>query len=72
VPYDFGVVTHTLNEVPLAVPTGIWRSVYFGTFAASNEMMVDQVAKAMRTGAAALECVDEGAHDRRVLGDHRQ
>ena len=42
------------REVPLAVPTGSWRSVYSGTFAAANEIMVDELAKALGSDPVAF------------------
>ncbi len=44
-PYDFGVETYLLNEVPLVVPTSSWRSVYSGTVAVADEIMVDEIAR---------------------------
>jgi isoquinoline 1-oxidoreductase beta subunit len=44
-PYDFGVESYVLNEVPLAIPTSSWRSVYSGTVAVADEIMVDEIAR---------------------------
>ncbi|ONI88944.1 isoquinoline 1-oxidoreductase [Actinosynnema sp. ALI-1.44] len=44
VPYDFGVVTQVLNEVPLRMHTGSWRSVYSANTRGAEEIMVDEVA----------------------------
>ena len=46
-PYDFGVVTQTLTDVPFAFPTGSWRSIYSGQTATVNEIMVDEIARAV-------------------------
>jgi isoquinoline 1-oxidoreductase beta subunit len=48
VPYDFGVVIELLNEVPLKMHTGSWRSVYSGTVRVAEEIMVDEVARRLR------------------------
>jgi isoquinoline 1-oxidoreductase beta subunit len=45
VPYNFGLVTELLNEVPLRMNTASWRSVYSATVRASEEIMVDEVAR---------------------------
>lgn len=45
VPYNFGVVTELLSEVPLPVPTASWRSVYSGFTAMADEIMVDELAR---------------------------
>ncbi|ALG07379.1 xanthine dehydrogenase family protein molybdopterin-binding subunit [Kibdelosporangium phytohabitans] len=44
VPYDFGVVTQLLNEVPLRMHTGSWRSVYSANTRGAEEIIVDEVA----------------------------
>jgi isoquinoline 1-oxidoreductase beta subunit len=46
-PYDFGVATQTLTDVPLAFPTGSWRSIYSGQTGTVNEIMVDEIARAL-------------------------
>jgi isoquinoline 1-oxidoreductase beta subunit len=48
VPYDFGVTTQLLSDVPLAFPTGSWRSIYSGQTATVNEIMVDEIARVLR------------------------
>ncbi len=48
VPYNFGVVTELLSDVPLAFPTGSWRSIYSGQTATVDEIMVDEIARALR------------------------
>ncbi|HET9141883.1 xanthine dehydrogenase family protein molybdopterin-binding subunit, partial [Actinophytocola sp.] len=48
VPYDFGVVTELLGEIPLKMHTGSWRSVYSGTVRVAEEIMVDEVARRLR------------------------
>jgi isoquinoline 1-oxidoreductase beta subunit len=45
VPYHFGVVTQLLNEVPLRMHTGSWRSVYSANTRGAEEIMVDEIAK---------------------------
>nr|WP_042194555.1 molybdopterin cofactor-binding domain-containing protein [Kibdelosporangium sp. MJ126-NF4]CEL21402.1 Isoquinoline 1-oxidoreductase beta subunit [Kibdelosporangium sp. MJ126-NF4]CTQ96031.1 Isoquinoline 1-oxidoreductase beta subunit (EC 1.3.99.16) [Kibdelosporangium sp. MJ126-NF4] len=43
-PYNFGVVTQLLNEIPLRMHTGSWRSVYSANTRGAEEIMVDEVA----------------------------
>ncbi|MCI2419455.1 molybdopterin-dependent oxidoreductase [Saccharopolyspora sp. K220] len=46
VPYDFGSVAMSLNELDLeGVPTGSWRSVHSATFRTAEELVVDQMAE---------------------------
>ncbi|MFL6141419.1 MAG: xanthine dehydrogenase family protein molybdopterin-binding subunit [Labedaea sp.] len=45
VPYNFGIVTELLNEIPLKMNTASWRSVYSATVRAAEEIMVDEVAR---------------------------
>jgi isoquinoline 1-oxidoreductase beta subunit len=54
VPYNFGVATQTLTDVPLAFPTGSWRSIYSGQAATVNEIMVDEIARALRIDPVAF------------------
>ncbi|MER7703967.1 molybdopterin cofactor-binding domain-containing protein [Kitasatospora sp. NPDC097605] len=44
-PYDLGIPTQVLSEVPLDIPTGSWRSVYSGTVRVADEIMVDELAR---------------------------
>lgn len=46
-PYNFGVVTQLLTEVPIALKTDSWRSVYSYNTRGAEEMFVDQLAAAM-------------------------
>lgn len=46
-PYNFGAVTEVLDEVNLRLWTSSWRSVYSYDTRCSEEIMVDQIAKAM-------------------------
>lgn len=46
-PYNFGVVTEALDEVNLRLWTSSWRSVYSYDTRCSEEILVDQIAKAM-------------------------
>jgi isoquinoline 1-oxidoreductase beta subunit len=54
VPYDFGVVTQLLTEVPIPVPTSSWRSIYSGTVITSNEIVVDRMARRLRKDPVAF------------------
>jgi isoquinoline 1-oxidoreductase subunit beta len=47
VPYDFGVVTQLLNEIPLEFNTGSMRNIYSPNVACARELVVDQLAKRM-------------------------
>lgn len=46
-PYNFGVTTQLLTEVPLRMPTASWRSVYSAPTRGAEEIVVDELAKAM-------------------------
>jgi len=48
-PYNFGVVTESLNEVSYDMPTATWRSVYSAQARTSEEILVDEIAKALGT-----------------------
>jgi isoquinoline 1-oxidoreductase beta subunit len=47
VPYKFGNVTEVLNEIPLKMHTGSWRSVYSANSRGAEEILVDQLAAEM-------------------------
>lgn len=44
-PYNFGVVTQLLNEVPLKMNTASWRSVYSANTRGTEEIMIDVIAR---------------------------
>ncbi|WP_441247927.1 molybdopterin cofactor-binding domain-containing protein [Kitasatospora sp. McL0602] len=46
-PYDLGLSTQLLAEVPLEMHTGSWRSVYSGLVRTADEIMVDELARAL-------------------------
>ena len=46
-PYDFGVTTQLLNEVPLQFNTGSMRNIYSPNVVCAQELVVDQVAAKM-------------------------
>ncbi|MQS15881.1 xanthine dehydrogenase family protein molybdopterin-binding subunit [Streptomyces kaniharaensis] len=46
-PYDVGIPTQLLAELPLDVHTGSWRSVYSGTVRVADEIMMDELARRM-------------------------
>ncbi|MFI6156289.1 molybdopterin cofactor-binding domain-containing protein [Kitasatospora sp. NPDC051170] len=46
-PYDVGIPTQLLAEVPLDVHTGSWRSVYSGMVRVADEIMMDELARRM-------------------------
>lgn len=67
-PYNFGVETYLLNEVPMDVPTASWRSVYSGTVATADEIMVDEVARRLGKDPVAFRRATlSGARERAVL-----
>lgn len=43
-PYNFGLTTQTLTEVPLRMHTGSWRSVYSANTRGAEEIIVDELA----------------------------
>ena len=47
VQYKFGVTSLLLNEKKFVVPTSSWRGIYSGTAAVANEIVVDELARAM-------------------------
>jgi isoquinoline 1-oxidoreductase beta subunit len=53
-PYNFGVVTESLVEVPLGMHTGSWRSVYSAPARAAEEIMVDELARKMNKDPVAF------------------
>ena len=53
-PYNFGVVTESLNEVSYDMPTATWRSVYSAQARTAEEILVDEIAKAMGTDPVAM------------------
>ncbi|MER8184540.1 molybdopterin cofactor-binding domain-containing protein [Kitasatospora sp. NPDC094015] len=46
-PYELGVSTQLLAEVPLEMHTGSWRSVYSGLVRVADEIMVDEIARTL-------------------------
>ncbi|TCP41229.1 isoquinoline 1-oxidoreductase beta subunit [Tamaricihabitans halophyticus] len=46
-PYHFGLVNQLLSEVNVPIPNATWRSVYSGQVAVTNEIMADEIAKAV-------------------------
>lgn len=54
VPYNFGVTTQLLAEVPLDMNLGSWRSVYSGFVSVANEVMVDEIARKLGKDAVAF------------------
>jgi len=49
VPYAFAVKDQRLVETSLGVPTCSWRSIYSGSVVTSNEIFIDEVARALRS-----------------------
>ncbi|HEX6471133.1 MAG TPA: molybdopterin cofactor-binding domain-containing protein [Streptosporangiaceae bacterium] len=46
-PYDFGVTTQLLNEIPLGFETGSMRNIYSPNVVCAQELVVDRLAAAM-------------------------
>ncbi|MEU8225560.1 molybdopterin cofactor-binding domain-containing protein [Kribbella sp. NPDC048915] len=46
-PYDFGVTTQLLNEIPLKFNTGSMRNIYSPNVVCAEELVVDQLAAKM-------------------------
>ncbi|OLR94729.1 xanthine dehydrogenase family protein molybdopterin-binding subunit [Actinokineospora bangkokensis] len=53
-PYNLGVTTRTLTEVPLGFHTGSWRSVYSASARGAEEVVVDEIARALGRDPVAL------------------
>lgn len=54
VPYNFGVVTQLLNEVPLEFNTGSMRNIYSPNVLTAQELVVDQLAAKLRKDPVAF------------------
>jgi len=54
VPYNFGVVTQLLNEVPLKFNTGSMRNIYSPNTVCAIELVVDQLAAKMKKDPVAF------------------
>jgi isoquinoline 1-oxidoreductase beta subunit len=50
-PYNFGVTDQSINEVDLGFNTGTMRNVYSPNVTTARELIVDELAKAMRKDA---------------------
>ncbi|MGW6918366.1 molybdopterin cofactor-binding domain-containing protein [Kitasatospora sp. NPDC054939] len=67
-PYDLGVVTQLLSELPLEMHTGSWRSVYSGTVRVADEIMMDEIARRLGQDPVAFRRVRlRSARSRAVL-----
>src|SRR5215211_5103425 len=53
-PYNFGVATESLNEVSYDMPTATWRSVYSAQARTAEEILVDEIAKALGKDPVAM------------------
>jgi isoquinoline 1-oxidoreductase subunit beta len=53
-PYNFGIVTESLNEVSYDMPTAAWRSVYSAQARTAEEILVDEIAKALGINPVAM------------------
>ncbi len=47
VPYQLGLVTQELRDIPIPIPTGSFRSVFTSQVGVANEIFVDQLARAL-------------------------
>ncbi|MFC9327057.1 molybdopterin cofactor-binding domain-containing protein [Kitasatospora sp. NPDC057015] len=68
-PYQLGVTTQLLAEVPLDVPTGSWRSVYSGTVRVADEIMADEIARALGQDPVAFRRARLGSAGARAVLD---
>ncbi|HEV8556788.1 MAG TPA: molybdopterin cofactor-binding domain-containing protein [Actinophytocola sp.] len=67
-PYNFGVETYLLGEVPLGVATSSWRSIYSGAVAVADEIMVDEIARRLGQDPVAFRLARlSGARERAVV-----
>ena len=67
-PYNFGLETYLLNEVPLDVATSSWRSIYSGQVAVADEIMVDEIARRLGKDPVAFRLAKlSGARERAVV-----
>ena len=64
-PYNFGVTTQLLNEVPLPFNTGSMRNIYSPNVVCAQELVVDQLAK--KLGKDPLSFRQEYLKDQRLL-----
>ena len=64
-PYNFGVTTQLLNEVPLAFNTGSMRNIYSPNVVCAQELVVDQLAA--KFGKDPLSFRQEYLRDSRLL-----
>jgi isoquinoline 1-oxidoreductase beta subunit len=64
-PYNFGVTTQLLNEVPLEFNTGSMRNIYSPNVVCAQELVVDQLAK--KLGKDPLSFRQEYLRDSRLL-----
>jgi len=53
-PYNFGSVTESLSEVSYDMPTAAWRSVYSAQARTAEEILVDEIAKALGADPVAM------------------
>jgi isoquinoline 1-oxidoreductase beta subunit len=70
IPYDFGVVTNLLSEVPLDLHTGSWRGVFSGMAGVVHELMADTIASKLgRDPVAFRRATLSSARTRAVLDE---
>ncbi|MFE2915048.1 molybdopterin cofactor-binding domain-containing protein [Kitasatospora indigofera] len=68
-PYQLGVTTQLLAEVPLDMPTGSWRSVYSGTVRVADEIMMDEIARTLGQDPVAFRRARLGSASARAVLD---
>ena len=67
-PYNFGLETYLLSEVPVDVATSSWRSIYSGQVAVADEIMVDEIARRLRRDPVEFRLAKlSGARERAVV-----
>jgi isoquinoline 1-oxidoreductase beta subunit len=68
--YHLGAQSRSLREVDLAFPTGSWRSVFSGQVRTVDEMMIDELARALRRDPAAFRRARLRSARTRAVLDH--
>lgn len=68
-PYQLGVTTQLLTEVPLDLPTGSWRSVYSGLVRVADEVMMDELARTLGRDPVAFRRARLTSADARAVLD---
>lgn len=68
--YRLGIQTRSLREVDLELPTCSWRSVFSGQVRTVDELMVDEIARALNQDAMAFRRARARSARTRAVLDH--